>query len=60
MEMTMRNKIIINVDELSIAAELFDTPTARRILEALPLEGQVNTWGDEIYFMVPIEKNKKY
>ncbi len=43
------DKIIIAVENLSLKAELLDTPTARKIVEALPLEGSVNVWGDEIY-----------
>jgi hypothetical protein len=35
-------------------AELNDTPTARRIWEELPIVGRANTWGDEIYFKIPV------
>jgi len=35
-------------------AELLDTPTARKIAQALPIEGSVNVWGDEIYFDIPL------
>ncbi len=38
-----------------VAAALEETPTARKLFDALPCESQVNTWGDEIYFSVPIE-----
>jgi hypothetical protein len=48
------DKIIIAVENLSLKAELLDTPTARKIAEALPLEGSVNVWGDEIYFDIPL------
>jgi len=48
------DKIIIAVENLSLKAELLDTPTARKIAEALPLEGSVNVWGDEIYFSIPL------
>lgn len=47
-------KIIIEVENISLEAELLDTPTARRIADALPLEGFVNVWGDEIYFDIPL------
>ena len=29
--------------------------TARKLLEALPVEGKANLWGDEIYFRIPVE-----
>lgn len=47
-------KIRISVENVSVEAETFDTPTARKILEALPLEGSSNVWGDEIYFSIPL------
>jgi len=48
------NRIIIAVENILIKAELLDTPTGRKIAEALPLEGTVNVWGDEIYFDIPL------
>jgi len=33
---------------------LIDTPTTQAIWEALPIEGAVNTWGEEIYFNIPV------
>ncbi|MBE9545044.1 MAG: hypothetical protein IMF02_11155, partial [Proteobacteria bacterium] len=47
-------KIIIEVENLSVEAELLDTPTAQKIKDALPLKGSVNVWGDEIYFNIPL------
>ena len=47
-------KIVISVENLSVTAELLDTPTAHKIRESLPFEGSVNVWGDEIYFTVPL------
>jgi len=47
-------KINISVENLSVEAEMFDTPTARKILEILPLESSANVWGDEIYFDLPL------
>ncbi len=36
-------------------AELNNTPTARKIAEALPMGGRANRWGDEIYFPIGID-----
>jgi hypothetical protein len=48
------NKITISVGDLSLPAELNEAPTARQIWEALPIEGRASTWGDEIYFEIPV------
>ncbi len=34
--------------------ELNNSQTAQKIYEKLPLEAKVNTWGEEIYFQIPI------
>jgi len=47
-------KIKISVGKVSIEAEMFDTLTATRIFEALPIEATANVWGDEIYFDVAL------
>ena len=46
--------IIVSAGNISLSAELNDTSTAQKIWEALPLEGAANTWGDEIYFGIPL------
>ena len=43
-------KITITVEDLKVDASLNDSETAQKIWKALPIEGSVNTWGDEIYF----------
>ena len=35
-------------------AELNDTQTAEFIWQALPIKGTVQTWGDEVYFAIPL------
>ena len=47
-------KIIISVGNVSLEAEMLDTPTAKKILEALPFESSANVWGGEIYFDIPL------
>ena len=53
------DKISISVENVSLEAELFDTPTARKILEALPLESTANVWGDEIYFDIRLSLDQE-
>jgi hypothetical protein len=48
-------KIRIIIGELTVEAELNDSPTATRIAEALPIETPFSTWGDEIYFAIPVD-----
>ncbi len=50
----MVNKILITSGNISLQAELNDGPTAQKVWEALPIEGRANTWGDEIYFEIPV------
>jgi hypothetical protein len=42
-----------------VEAEITDENpvTARAILDALPIKGRANTWGEEIYFMVSVESD---
>lgn len=51
----MMNDIIIEVSGNKIKGELNDSPTAKKIYAALPLESSTHRWGDEIYFEIPIE-----
>ena len=48
-------KIKIKIGRLSLDAELNDTPTARNVTKVLPLRTAFSTWGDEIYFTIPVE-----
>src|SRR5215211_5724938 len=47
--------IVIRAGEIQIRAELNDTRTATAIWESLPIEVRGNTWGDEIYFAIPVK-----
>jgi uncharacterized protein len=44
---------------MTLDAELLDTPTARAVGAALPLASSVLTWGEEVYFEVPIEVTRE-
>jgi hypothetical protein len=48
-------KITITAEGIKMSAELNDSKTAQKIWEALPIKGSANTWGDEIYFSIPVK-----
>lgn len=48
-------RIRITAGDVSAFAELGDGPTAQKIWEDLPIEGSAQTWGDEIYFGIPVQ-----
>ena len=48
-------KIRIIVDDISAEAELSGSKTSKAIWDALPIENTVNTWGEEIYFEIPVK-----
>jgi hypothetical protein len=48
-------KIKIKSGDVEVEAILNDTKTAESIWNKLPITGRVNTWGDEIYFSIPVK-----
>ena len=50
----MDKGIRIRAGGVDATAELNDTGTAQAIWGALPIKGHANTWGDEIYFSIPV------
>jgi hypothetical protein len=48
-------RIRFDFGTLTLDAELLDTPTARAIAAALPISSAALTWGEEVYFEVPVK-----
>ena len=50
----MATNITITAGDVKLKAQLNDSPTAVAIASALPLNGNGQRWGKEIYFEIPI------
>ncbi len=53
----MEKRIKIKAGNVEAEGVLNDSPTARKIWEALPIEARGNTWGEEIYFAIPVKSS---
>lgn len=47
-------RIRIAWGEGAVIVELRDTPTAKAVLTALPCRASASTWGEEVYFEMPV------
>jgi uncharacterized protein len=52
-------RIRFDFGTLTLDAELLDTPTAKAIAAALPMTSSALTWGEEVYFDVPVEVKRE-
>jgi uncharacterized protein len=52
-------RIRFDFGALTLDADLLDTPTARAIAAALPISSSALTWGEEVYFEVPVKAAKE-
>jgi hypothetical protein len=50
-----RRKIRPKAGSIEAVAELNDSQTADFIWRVLPINGTVQTWGDEVYFAIPAD-----
>jgi len=47
-------QIRVTAGDVTATVTLNDSRTAQAIWEALPIEAPASTWGDEIYFAIPV------
>jgi hypothetical protein len=52
-------RILFDFDAITLDAELLDTPTGKAIAAALPLIGSALTWGEEVYFEIPVRAKRE-
>jgi hypothetical protein len=48
-------RIRFEMGGVSLEAELLDTPTAKAIAAKLPIHSEAMTWGEEVYFEIPVK-----
>ncbi|MGD8567724.1 MAG: cyclophilin-like fold protein [Gammaproteobacteria bacterium] len=49
------NAIKITCGDVSLTARLLETPTAEAIYQQLPVTSTARTWGEEVYFELPVD-----
>tara|TARA_A100001037_G_scaffold169605_2_gene152294 strand:+ start:2408 stop:2782 length:375 start_codon:yes stop_codon:yes gene_type:complete len=54
----LSRSINIKFDNSSFEGVLNDSNTSNLIWDSLPINSSVSTWGDEIYFSIPVSDNE--
>lgn len=52
-------RIRFDFGAITMDAELLETPTGKAIAAALPLSGSALTWGEEVYFEIPVRAKRE-
>ena len=52
-------RIRFDFGSVALEAELLDTPTAAAVAAKLPYEADAMTWGEEVYFDVPLRAKRE-
>ena len=54
----MERKVKIKIGAVEVPAQLNDSKIAGLIWDRLPISASVNTWGEEIYFPIPVKEKR--
>ena len=52
-------RIRFDFGSLTLDAELLGTPTAKAIAATLPITASALTWGEDVYFEVPVKVSRE-
>ena len=52
-------RIRFDFGSLTLDAELLGTPTAKAIAAVLPITASALTWGEEVYFEIPVKVSRE-
>ena len=52
-------RIRFSIGDVTLDAELLDTPTAKAVAAVLPITSSAMTWGEEVYFDIPVRVSRE-